>query len=441
MKLMSRRSHALGPAEGSTVDGYLVESVRGGRTGGELVCDVLDPDGFPATLVIGLDAPAGRSTGALTRRWTRLRAGLHHPALVPVHAAGEHSGRPYLAAERYPAETLGDLLERAPLAPEEILPRLASACDALDLAHGAGLVHQRLTCESLLVGDDAELVLDTFGIPGGPPRDTLAGSGARDVRYTAPEELRGERLAPASNIYSLACLLVHALTGSAPFEGSLFAQAHGHLESPPPQASERVPALGRDLDRVIEWAMAKEPARRPRSARALLSKTAAALGVTLPAPTVRLPEMAPAVTKRGRRSSRAARTRRRRLTALGAVILAGLVAGAIVAPFGAGEPAGADRDAAALERLDRSRTTLRAQLAAEETPAAQADAAAGLAAAYRRVAAGAESPRLADAAHAAEQAYFALSAAARAGSGESYSAASEAVDRAERRVGAAARSR
>jgi serine/threonine-protein kinase len=449
-------------AVGGTIDGYLIESVAERRGGGALVCDAVDPDGFRTSLEIALLAPPDKQAATHLRKLARLRAELRHPGLVPVQAVGEHAGRPYIAAERYPGETFADLMCRGPIEVGEALPMLATACDALDRAHAAGLVHQRLTAESLLV-DEQQIVLDAFGIVGAPD-PTRSAIRAETIICMPPELLRGEPLGPAGNVYSLACLLVLALTGAPPFEGSPAAQALGHRMETPPQPSARRPELGPEFDRVIRRALAKYPAARPASARDLLEEAAQALGVTLPAPAEPPASGTGAATassgKLGRRlasSGRMPRPRslamawrklpprspslgsrapRSRASALAVVVAAalGLYAGTVVAPF-AGE--GTDPSARAsframLQHLDERRTDLRAELAAAETPAAQAEAAGELAAAYRRVADGA-GPREAElVARSSERAYLALAAAARAGDADRFATAAREVERTER---------
>jgi serine/threonine-protein kinase len=325
---------------------------------------------------------------------------------------------------------------------------LATACDALDHAHAAGLVHQRFTAESLLV-DEQQLVLDAFGIAGGAPDPTRSAVRAEVILCMPPELLRGEPLVPAGNVYSLACLLVLALTGAPPFEGSPAAQATGHRTEPPPAPSARVPELGADVDRVIRRALAKHPELRPASAGELLSQVAQAVGVTLP--ERKGPASAPgalaAPRKRGARASArgvlaAPRKRAARASALAAVIAAGLglVAGTVVAPFGgdSADPTARASFRAALQHLDARRTSLRAELASAQTPAAQAASATQLAEAYGRAAGGPDSAPLEHAAHGAERAYLALAAAARAGDPERFADASRAVERAERTTTAAA---
>jgi serine/threonine-protein kinase len=438
MKLDSRKPpDFFDLAVGSTLDGYVIESVLERRSGGELVCATVDPDGFETSLEIALASPADKQAATRLRKLARLRAELRHPALVPVQAVGEHAGRLYMVTERYPAKTFADLVHRGPIEVGEVLPMLATACDALDHAHAAGLVHQRFTAESLLV-DGQQLVLDAFGIAGGAPDPTRSAVRAEAILCMPPELLRGEPLVPASNVYSLACLLVLALTGAPPFEGTPAAQATGHRAEPPPAPSARVPELGTDVDRVIRRALAKHPELRPASAGELLSQVAQALGVTLPAraatPSFEMP-LAPAAVP-------APRKRGARVSALAAVIAAGLglVAGTVAAPFASdsADPTARASFRAALQHLDARRTSLRAELASAETPAAQAASAAQLADAYGHAAGSADSAPLERAAHGAERAYLALAAAARAGDAERFADASRAVERAERATTTAA---
>jgi hypothetical protein len=451
-------------AVGGTIDGYLIESVAERRGGGELVCDAVDPDGFPTTLEIALLAPPDTQAATRLRKLARLRAELRHPGLVPVQAVGEHAGRLYFASERYPGETFADLTGRGPIEVGEVLPKLATACDALDRAHAAGLVHQRLTAESLLV-DEQQIVLDAFGIAGGPLDPTRSAIRAETILGMPPELLRGEALGPAGNVYSIACLLVFALTGAPPFEGSPAVQAVAHRTEKPPQPSERRPELGPEFDGVIRRALAKYPAARPASARDLLEQAAQALGVTLPAPAEapasgpasatapsgkpgrhglasgrRMPRprsLAPAWRKPSPRSpSLGSRAPRPRAAALAVVVatVVGLFAGTVVAPFAGdgGDPSARASFRAMLQHLDERRTDLRAELAAAETPAAQAEAADELAAAYRRVADG-TGPRQAElAARSSERAYLALAAAARAGDADRFATAAREVERTER---------
>jgi hypothetical protein len=440
MRLAARKPPPAGLLEvGGWVDGHLVESFVPRRGSAELLCEAVGPDGDPVTLVMAWSRAPDRHAVPRFRRFARIRATLHHEALLTVRSMGVHRGRPYLAMERYPQHTFEDLLQGAPLSAQQVLVLLAPVCDALDMAHSNGLVHQSLSGTSILMEGDTAL-LDGFGVAGGPHELTFEAIGVLDDRYCPPEELRAEPLAPASNVYSLTALLVHALTGHPPFEGAPAGQAFGHLIEPPRRPSERLPQLGTAFDHVVARGLAKEPEERPASAGELLREAAAALGVDLPTRVVAAEAEVPA----RRRRPLAVRVRRHlsgRALAAAVVIVAagaGIAAGVLLDPSD-GSPASAARpnpDVRVLQRLDDQRTSLRARLAASETPQQQAATAAVLAGVYHRAAEAAESPRIASAVRSAERAYEALEATAAAGSAEGFAAAADDVERADANLSA-----
>ncbi len=437
MRLATKDLPPLELVEDGPIDGYVVEGspVRYGER--ELIYDAVGPDGEAVSLVMAVSPMRGRHGRSQFRRSARTRAGLQHSALLPVRAVGTHDGRPYLATDPYPAETFADLLDRSALSPKAVLTLLAPVCNALDLAGANGLVHQNLSSTSILLDDSGALVLDAFGVAGGAPKRSAMAWDIRDVRYTPPEELYGVALSPASNVYSLACLLVESFSDeSGPrrtYAGSRVPAADGTIGG----AERRSLGLGVAVDEVIGRGLAMDRHNRPSSAGELLSEVADALGIALPAPEAELP-----VRSSVRRRHRALPRPRGSALLVGAIIVAlvaGLAAGAVIDPLEeAPSAAGPSADVQALKRLDNRRAPIRAALSASSTPDEQAAAAAELAAAYGRAARAAESSRVASAARAAELAYEELGGAAEAGAGERFTAAAEAVTRAEAQLAAAA---
>src|SRR5690606_17225865 len=115
----------------------------------------------------------------------------------------------------------------------------------------------------------------------------LIGSSA----YMAPERFNGERGGPASDVYSLSCLLYEALTGRAPFEAADLRQViSAHLFNPPPRPSIMRRGISRAFDDVVARGMAKKPADRYASAGEL----AKAAGAALDQPVSAAPPPAPA---------------------------------------------------------------------------------------------------------------------------------------------------
>lgn len=425
--------------------GHLVLRLAGPGGTGELIYDAEGRDGHPVSLVAG--SPRGELDDyAGFRRMARVRSELNHPGTLPVYDWGRQDGTRYLVTAPYPPEKLSDLLARRRLRPEAALTLLAPLAEALDLCHSRGLVHQNLTDQSILLDGD-HAFLDGFALTTGGPDLTWDTYAAHDLRYGTPESMRGEPLEPASNIYSLTALLVHLLTGRAPYEGhraeapgSAWAAGIVHLMEPPPRLRERAPHLGSEIDGVIAWGMAKDPSERPASATALLRAAGETLGVDtrwLPSPnsaTVSAPVGPPDAVSEPPRRRRAARLRRPAVIAAAAVL--GLAGGAIVDPFG-DEPAAPVRDEApAIAQLSERRAELRDQLAQASTPQEQADTAMEIVEAYGAALEATPPGPVADATKSAGFAYWRLAAAAEDGDEAVFAESAAEITRAERRLAA-----
>jgi serine/threonine-protein kinase len=421
--------------DGSVVAGYAVEGQAEDQVGPERRYAVRGPDDSRATLVAARAPFPGRAARSRFARLAARRMTLDHPGAIPVRAAAERQSHGVLIADEYPERTLGDLLEEgAPLPPKRVVAMLAPVAEALDMAHGLGLVHQDLAAKSLLLSERDRLELDTFAIleGGGDPRWTTAK--ARDIRYVSPDVLRGEPLGAPGNVYSLAALIMHALTGAPPFSGDRAAIVYGHMSDPPPRLSERVPALGSRADAVMSRALAKEPSERPPSAAALVLELADALGVPAPdivPPLARPPHPRPAPT-RAAETSPVRERQGRRAIAVAAILVAvgaGAIAGAVAAPFGGDEPARATEPArpSVWPQVGERRAALRAELASARVPAEQARAASALADLFARAARAGGPGALRAASSETAIAYSRLAAAVRAHDRAAYADAAEAV--------------
>jgi YVTN family beta-propeller protein len=216
---------------------------------------------------------------------SRLAASLDHPNVVPVYDAGEADGRLFIAMRYVDGADLRAVLRAdGPLGPERTMAIAAQVAEALDAAHRRGLVHRDVKPSNVLLdqqGDRDHAYLADFGLThtghGADPADEqLMGT----VDYVAPEQVRGDELDGRADQYALGCLLFECLTGSLPFrQGSDVATIFAHLEEPAPAASERNGALRSAVDPVLARAMAKEPAERFDSCRALVASAHDALGL------------------------------------------------------------------------------------------------------------------------------------------------------------------
>jgi serine/threonine-protein kinase len=143
----------------------------------------------------------------------------------------------------------------------------ADIADALDYAHGQGVVHRDIRPENILFESGQALVGD-FGIAGvlesaGGERLSASGLVLGAPAYSSPEQARGAKLDGRSDIYGLGCVLYEMLSGEPPFTGaSRAAVAARHLaEAVPPLRTMR-PEVGPALERVVHRALAKQPEAR-----------------------------------------------------------------------------------------------------------------------------------------------------------------------------------
>ena len=163
-------------------------------------------------------------------------------------------------------------------APGSAIVRQVAA--ALDDAHANGLVHRDIKPENVLLTADDFAYLVDFGIAhgGGEASVTSTGLVVGSSAYMAPERFGGDRGGPASDVYSLACLLYECLTGRAPFDSADLREVMGaHMFAPPPRPSIMRRGISRAFDDVVARGMAKNPQERHRTAGELARAAAAAV--------------------------------------------------------------------------------------------------------------------------------------------------------------------
>jgi len=199
---------------------------------------------------------------------SKAAASIEHPNVIPVYHAGERDGVLFIVMRYIDGPDLRALVRaEGRLHPERAAHIVAQIGGALDAAHRHGLVHRDVKPANVLLGDEDHAYLTDFGLTkrsattdgGGLSR---AGGWVGTLGYVAPEQIRGERIDARTDVYALGCVLVHALTGSAPYmrdtdEATLWA----HLNAPPP--SEDVPP---QFEGVVARALAKDPSDRYPSA-------------------------------------------------------------------------------------------------------------------------------------------------------------------------------
>ncbi|MFB4420582.1 protein kinase [Streptomyces sp. QL37] len=184
--------------------------------------------------------------------------------------ADPHAERPWVATAYVPGPTLAEVVRRFGPLPEESVRGLASGlCRALGDIHGAGLVHRDLKPSNVMVTIDGPKVID-FGIVralDGSNTSGLTSTGAviGSPGFMAPEQILGERLTPAGDIFSLGAVLAFAASGHLPFdagEGRIPALMYRVVYEEPDLSGVPEPLLA-----LIRDCLAKDPKARPALAQ------------------------------------------------------------------------------------------------------------------------------------------------------------------------------
>jgi serine/threonine protein kinase len=221
-------------------------------------------------------------------REARMVASLEHPNILPVYDFGEDNGVPFLVMPYLSGGTLRERL-RAGAAPLALASAwITQLADALDAAHAAGVLHRDVKPANVLVDRNDRLFLADFGIA--KMLENQSGLTATGVVvgtpiYMAPEQAQGRPATPATDRYALAVVAYEILCGRPPFDGdNPLSLMHQHVSSPPPPLSARIGGLPAGLDAVLSQALAKDPAARPPTCRALADAVAALApaGITPP---------------------------------------------------------------------------------------------------------------------------------------------------------------
>jgi serine/threonine protein kinase len=207
---------------------------------------------------------------------------ISHPHVVPVLGAGEEGGLPYLVQALIAGGSLHDrLVKDGPLDVATTVRMLKGPAEGIDALHASGLVHRDIKPGNILLDGETAYVTD-FGLAKDSQASNLTrpGQALGSLDYMAPEQIRGEDVSAATDVYALGCMIHECLTGTPPYGGRpsmrvLFA----HLQEEPPDLSESVSGVTPAVAKAINRAMEKEAEDRPTTAAGYIASIARAAGL------------------------------------------------------------------------------------------------------------------------------------------------------------------
>ncbi|MFZ0427302.1 MAG: protein kinase, partial [Acidobacteriota bacterium] len=209
-------------------------------------------------------------------REARAAAALDHPYICKVYETGRFQGRDFIAMEYVEGEKLSRRIERGPLPLEEALRIGLEIAEALECAHGKGIVHRDVKPSNIILTGQGHVKITDFGIAKRFRRDegeqeegTLtdtaeASPGTPD--YMSPEQIRGETLDQRSDLFQLGMVLYEMLTGAHPFRKATRPETTAAiLNDEPSRVRESRVQVPDRLEELVRQLLAKNTDQRPPS--------------------------------------------------------------------------------------------------------------------------------------------------------------------------------
>ncbi|QDV38750.1 Serine/threonine-protein kinase PrkC [Tautonia plasticadhaerens] len=243
----------------------------------------------------------GEEVGDRLRLEARILARLQHDSIVRLYDFDEEGGVYFFIMEVVEGPSYYKRWKALPI--PDRLGVLAGVADALDYAHHQGIIHRDIKPGNILLTRDDRPKLSDFGLSLLAEHGQETGVTRGTPLYMSPEQAKGKRLDPRSDLYALGVLLYEAATELTPFQGSAMALMAQHVNIAPEPPRARNPVLSPELEGLILRSMAKVPDARPscgadvgRELRDLLQHDAWRVrglpGVPVASPPATVPETA-----------------------------------------------------------------------------------------------------------------------------------------------------
>jgi tetratricopeptide (TPR) repeat protein/tRNA A-37 threonylcarbamoyl transferase component Bud32 len=256
-------------APGQRIGAYQVISLIGhGGMGAVYLAERAD-GAFQQRVAIKLLNPGlGQDFARHFLRERQILARLQHANIARLLDGGSTpEGKPYFVMEYVDGQSINRYCDAREATVAQRLELFRSVCDAVSYAHRNLVIHRDLKPGNLLVTDEGAVKLLDFGIAKlieSAPRADATALPIMTLDYASPEQVRGESVTTATDVYSLGAILYRLLTGGLPHAPATTAYEvqRAIVEQDPTRPSAIKPELGADIDAIVRMAMRKEPERR-----------------------------------------------------------------------------------------------------------------------------------------------------------------------------------